>query len=53
MKSHKDKVDGINKEDSVVIEPFVANVHNIMYWIAIVLHYNPNIPDICKKKKEV
>lgn len=33
----------------MVIEPFVANVHNIMYWIVIVLQYNTDITDICKK----
>lgn len=32
-----------------MIEPFVANVHNIMYWIVIVLQYNTDITDICKQ----
>lgn len=38
-----------------MIEPFVANVHNIMYWIVIVLKYNTDITDICKQieKKKI
>lgn len=45
MKPYKDKVEGMNKVDEVVIEPFVASVHDIMYWNVIVFQYNPDIPE--------
>lgn len=41
----------------MVIEPFVASVHDIMYWNVIVFQYNPDIPgkkyvpDVSKQKK--